>query len=291
VVNKISVDWSRTRDKSDLKPALSRFKSYLQSLGLKENTVTLYIRLVRNYLENIETDIPSQAEALDFYKSLHERNLSKSAINNFAAAITKYQAMIERPVKLHFMRLNNSLPYYFDQMDILRIFNVCNNIKHLCMLKVLFFGCLRSGELCNLDVPDYDPNNLTLRLRETKNGSDGIAYINDETARNLSQYLQLRPVLEIDGKDPLFYTDFGHRWTNSHIHRMFMYYKKKAGIQKKGGIHCFSRHSSATLMITNGCDLRSVQAILRHRDIHTTLRYTHLCDAVKRKKQSQFLTL
>jgi integrase/recombinase XerD len=87
-----------------------------------------------------------------------------SSVTHLKAAITKYQVMIEKPVKLHFMRLNNLLPYYFDQVDILRIFNVCNNIKHLCMLKVLFFGCLRSGELCNLDVPDYESNSLTLRL-------------------------------------------------------------------------------------------------------------------------------
>lgn len=70
-----------------------------------------------------------------------------------------------------------------------------------------------------------------------------------------------------------------------------MHYKKKVGIEKKGGVHCFSRHSSVTLMITKGCDLRSVQAILRHRDILTTLRYTHLGDAVKREKHSLYLTL
>ncbi len=51
---------------------------------------------------------------------------------------------------------------------------------------------------------------------------------------------------------------------------------------------CSTRHSSATLMITKGCNLRSVQAILRHRDIHTTLRYTHICDTVKMEKQSQY---
>jgi site-specific recombinase XerD len=140
--------------------------------------------------------------------------------------------MIDQPVKLPFLKLNNSLPYYFDESDVLKILSVCNNLKHYSMLEVLFFGCLRSGELCKLDVPDYDPDTLTLRLRETKNGSDGLA-----------------------------------------------------------GVHCFSRHSSATLMISQGCDLRSVQAILRHRDIHTTLRYTHLCDAVTREKHSQYLTL
>jgi integrase/recombinase XerD len=285
------IDWSRIRTKSDLKPALTRYKAYLESLGLKNNTITLYIRLAKAYLENVETDMPSPTEASDYFHSLHEKKLSKGAINNFVAAIIKYHSMIKKPVKLPFMKLNNSLPYYFDEMDILRIFDVCNNIKHLCMLKVLFFGCLRSGELCNLDLADYDSSNLTLRLRETKNGSDAIAYVNYETARILNQYLQRRLPLTIDGHEPLFYTDYGHRWTNGDVHRMFVTYKKIAGIEKKGGVHVFSRHSPATLMIARGCDLRSVQALLRHRDINTTLRYTHLSDATKREKYEKYLTL
>ena len=284
---KIDVDWSRTRVKTDVKPALARYRRYLEKIGLKENTIILYTRLVHTYLSEANADSPSSDDADKFYNSLHDKDLSRSSINNFAAALTKYHLMIEKPVKLPFLKLNNSLPYYFDESDVIKILNVCNNLKHYCMLNVLFFGCLRSGELCNLDLQDYDPTNLTLRLRETKNGSDGIAYINDDTAKNLNQYLRIRPPLEIDRKEPLFYTDFAHRWTNGDVYRMFMYYKGKAGIQKKGGVHCFSRHSSATLMISKGCDLRSVQAILRHRDIHTTLRYTHLCDAVKREKHSQ----
>jgi integrase/recombinase XerD len=247
--------------------------------------------LANAYLLETKTDIPSNEDAEKFYNSLLERKLSRSAINNFAAAIIKYQKMIDKPVDISFLKLNNSLPYYFDDTDILRIFGVCKNLKHKCMLQVLFFGCLRSGELCNLDISDYNQNDLTLRLRETKNNSDALAYINDETARTLNQYIQKKPKIIIDGQEPLFITDFGHRWTNGDVYRMFMYYKKLAGIQKKGGVHCFSRHSSATLMITKGCDLRSVQALLRHRNIQTTLRYTHLCDAVKREKHSQYLTL
>jgi integrase/recombinase XerD len=290
-MHKITVDWSRTRDKADLKPALTRFRRYLERLGLKENTIKLYSRLINTYLAEVNTDFPAKGDADKFYNSLHDKDLSRSGINNFAAALTKYHQMIDQPVKIPFLKLNNSLPYYFDESDVLKIISACNNLKHYSMLKVLFFGCLRSGELCKLDVPDYDPDTLTLRLRETKNGSDGLAYINDDTARNLNQYLKIRPPLEVEGKEPLFYTDYAHRWTNGDVYRMFMGYKKIAGIQKKGGVHCFSRHSSATLMISRGCDLRSVQAILRHRDIHTTLRYTHLCDAVTREKHSQYLTL
>jgi integrase/recombinase XerD len=288
---KISVKWSRFGNRVDLNPALIRFARYLERSGLKKNAIELYKKLVKDYLLEVKTEMPSALDASRYRDSLLDKNLSGSTINNAAAAIIKYHAMIDQPIKLPFLKLNNSLPYYFEESDVLRIFSVCSNLKHYCMLKVLFFRCLRSGELCNLDVSDYNPNGLTLRLRETKNNSDAIAFINDETARELNKYLQIKPSIEIDGHEPLFITDFCHRWTPSKIHRMFMHYKEKAGIQKKGGVHCFSRHSSATLMIKRGCDLRSVQAILRHRDIHTTLRYTHLCDAVKREKHSQYLTL
>lgn len=290
-MHKIAVDWSRTRDKTDLKPALARFTRYLERLGLKENTIKLYARLINTYLAEVNSDSPSKDDANKFYNSLHDKSISRSSINNFAASLIKYHQMIDQPVKLPFLKLNNSLPYYFDETDVLKILGACNNLKHYSMLKVLFFGCLRSGELCKLDIQDYDSDTLTLRLRETKNGSDGLAYINDDTARSLNQYLKIRPPLEVEGKEPLFYTDYGNRWTNGDVYRMFMGYKKTAGIQKKGGVHCFSRHSSATLMIARGCDLRSVQTILRHRDIHTTLRYTHLCDAVTREKHNQYLTL
>ena len=182
----------------------------MEKLGLKENTIKLYTRLINNYLSEVNTDSPSIDDADRFYTSLHDKDLSRSSINNFAAALTKYHQMIDKPVKLPFLKLNNSLPYYFDESDIIKILSVGNNLKHYCMLKVLFFGCLRSGELCNLDVPDYDPDNLTLRLRETKNGSDSLAYINDDTAKTLNPYLQIRPSLEIDGKEPLFYTDFAN---------------------------------------------------------------------------------
>jgi integrase/recombinase XerD len=288
---KITMDWTRERDKVDLDPVLSRYQKYLKRIGLKDSTVGLYLKLATAYLQEVNTDLPNKTDAEHFTNSLHEKQLSGSAINNFTAAIIKYHAMIDQPIKLPFLKLNNSLPYYFNEADILRIFSVCGNLKHYCMLKVLFFGCLRSGELCNLDVSDYDPDSLTLRLRETKNNSDAIAFINDETARELNRYLRMKPKIAIDGHEPLFITDFCHRWTPMRVRQMFMHYKEKAGIQKKGGVHCFSRHSSATLMIARGCDLRSVQAILRHRDIHTTLRYTHLCDAVKREKHSQYLTL
>jgi site-specific recombinase XerD len=131
----------------------------------------------------------------------------------------------------------------------------------------------------------------TIRLRETKGGRDAITYMSDECAETLQAYLRMRPEVKVGDRIPVFYTDNLNLWTNGDVHRMFMYYKTKAGIKKPGAVHVFSRHTTATLMIAKGCDCRIVKELLRHKDIHTTLRYAHVSDKTKREKYEQYLTL
>jgi integrase/recombinase XerD len=189
------------------------------------------------------------------------------------------------------LKRNDEIPYYFDDEDVLRIFSVMHNIKHLAMFQTIFYGCLRASELCNLDDSDIDMKALNLRVREGKGGRDGIVYIRNECAATIKRYLLVRPVLEIDGRTPLFYTDYGKRWTKRGLHTIFTAYKKKAGIQKEGSVHVFSRHTPATIMVANGCDIRIVKEVLRHKDIRTTLRYAHVSDKTKREKYERYLIL
>jgi integrase/recombinase XerD len=295
---KLTVNWHKARSKNDLAPSLERYGKYLKTIGLKANTIKLYTLLTRVYLKAVGTNNTSPIEAQKFYNDLWEKKISRSAMNNYAAAIIKYQSMIGKPVKLAFLKVNNSLPYWFEEEDITKVFDACKNIKHLAMLKCLFYGCLRPGELCNLDMPDNDPDNLTLRLRETKNGSDVIVYLNDEAARTLNHYLELRPNVKDTRSigpptavDPIFVTDFGNRFKSNDVNRVFLYWKKVARVLRFGTAHTFSRHSPASILVKNGCDLRSIQSIMHHRDINTTLRYTHLSDVTQREKQLKYLTL
>jgi integrase/recombinase XerD len=75
------------------------------------------------------------------------------------------------------------------------------------------------------------------------------------------------------------------------VSRMFAYYKRNAGVEKSGGVHVFSRHTAATILVANGCDLRLVKELLRHKDIRTTLRYAHVADITLRDKYNQCLTI
>jgi integrase/recombinase XerD len=199
--------------------------------------------------------------------------------------------MNELEWKFNVLRSNEGIPYYFDENDVLALFSVCSNIKHLAMLQTLFYGCLRSSELCNLDDKDMDLARRSIHLRETKNGSDGIAYISDECAETLRLYLKIRPQMQIGNRNPLFYTDNQNFWAKNDVYRMFQYYKEKAGVKKPGGVHVFSRHTPATIMIAKGCDCRIVKEVLRHKDIRTTLRYAHVSDKIKQEWYHKTLTL
>ena len=284
----MSLMWKMPDDNFDLK----RFKKFLTENHYRETTIDTYADRVERYLKFAKTDKPSYDKTTKFINILAEKRLSHSTINNYAIAIMAYHRFLGDPyLELPLLKVVNEIPYYFDEDDINKIFSVIRNFKHYAMLQTLFYGCLRASELCNLDVVDVDLNDLTLYVRDAKGGKSFRVMINDECGQNLRKYLAIRPTFNIDGRQPLFFTDRGNRWDRKYLYSMFLIYKEKAGITKKGGLHVFARHTTATLMIKKGGDIRVVQEILRHADIRTTLRYAHVSDATKREKYNQFLTL
>jgi integrase/recombinase XerD len=266
-MGKTKVNWY-TKPKKVFKKdiMLDRFKRYLKGLGLREETVKLYLGRASAFLDYAKTDEPSIQVAEDYRSLLIDKGLSNGHINNTCFGIKKLYAMNGVEWDFVFLKPNDGVPYYFDEKDVSAIFSVCTNIKHSAMLQTLFYGCLRSSELCKLDDTDLNLEAKTIRLRETKGGRDDIIYISEECAETLRLYLKIRPQVQILGRTPVFYTDNLNLWTSGDVHRMFLYYKKKAGIKKPGAVHVFSRHTTATLMIAKSCDCRIVKEILRHKE-------------------------
>jgi site-specific recombinase XerD len=285
---RLDVSWGRAVGKEDFKPILKRYDRYLEENGIRESTRSSYVFRVGKFLEFAQDDMPLEEEFVRFREILHERKLSRSTINNYCFSIKKYYEMKGKTIDFNFIRPMNTIPHFFDENDIAKLFSVCHNLKHLAMLKTLFYGCLRASELCSLDDSDLDLKSLSLRV-EGKGGKEAIVYITDDCAKTLRRYLEVRPSLEIDGRKPLFYTDFGGCWERRSVYRMFMYHKKLAGIEKSGGVHVFSRHSVGSLLVKRGCDIVTIKELMRHSDVHTTMRYLHISDATKREKYEQYL--
>jgi integrase/recombinase XerD len=153
----------------------------------------------------------------------------------------------------------------------------------------LFYCLLRASDLCNLNIYDLNIKELNLYIRDGKRGKSAVIPIPPVCGEILKNYLQVRPSLEVDGK-PLFYTDYGHRWERRDLYRMVVGYRKKAGIHKTGGCHML-RHSAASILIKNGCDLMTLKELMRHEHLETTARYLTVLDSTKRSKLEKYLVL
>jgi integrase/recombinase XerD len=289
-MKRLDIDWN-VHATTDFEPALRRFRRYLEDNGFRKSTIEGYVGNVGRYLKFAGIDKPSEKDRITFRDELHNSKLSRSTLNQYGYAIKSYHSMLGEEVSYRRLNPNNYIPYYFTADEVQKIFDVCDNLKHFAMLNVIFYGALRASELCSINDEEINLKDLTIRVREGKGGREGIAYITDECATVLKQYLNVRPPFEIDGQQPLFYTDYGQRWGRNEVHRMFVIYKKKAGIERTGGVHVFARHTPATIMIAKGCDIRIVKEVLRHRDIRTTLRYAHVADKTKRERYEQYLVL
>jgi integrase/recombinase XerD len=289
-VAKIDVDWSIPKS-NQFDQALRRFLRYLEDQGHRQSTIEGYLGNVKRYLVFSGTDRPSLQNWQNFKDQMHDRRLSRSTLNQNAYSARAYHRMLGGDLPVKRLEPHNEIPHYFDEEDIIKIFSVIPNLKHLAMLETIFFACIRVSELINLNDADIDLKNYTIRINEGKGGRAGIAYLSDEAVSTLQQYLAIRPSIEVDGKRPLFYTTHGKRWTRTEVSRMFSRYKKTAGVIRPGGIHVFGRHSPASILIKNGCDILTVKELLRHKDITTTARYLHIDDNIRRLKYNKFLRL
>ena len=126
---RLNVDWGQVEGVLDLNPYLKRYETHLIDIGLRNSTVESYVWLVRSYLKYVETNRPTTTDFEEFRGILHQKNLSRSTINNYSFAIKKYHEMWGETIEYPFLKRNDDIPYYFDEEDVLKIFSMVHNIK------------------------------------------------------------------------------------------------------------------------------------------------------------------
>lgn len=147
------------------------------------------------------------------------------------------------------------------------------------ILELLFSTGLRVSELCSL-TSEIDLSSSELSIRG-KGGKVRVVFISNEAKNAIEKYLSLRkdmsPALFIQIKNNKEKNLEAKTLTRRSVERIVKSYATKAGISKKVTPHVI-RHMFATDLLSNGADLRSVQALLGHANIGTTQIYTHVTD-------------
>lgn len=160
------------------------------------------------------------------------------------------------------------------------------------ILELLFSTGLRVSELCSLT------NDLDIKLDEFsirgKGGKVRVVFLSDEAKKCIKEYLDLRedmsnalfvPIMSDQPTDKK--KEIPHGLDRRTIERIVKKYATLAGITKKITPHVI-RHVFATDLLSNGADLRSVQAMLGHANIATTQIYTHVTDKHLRDIHKKF---
>jgi site-specific recombinase XerD len=164
------------------------------------------------------------------------------------------------------------------------------SLRDRAILELLFSTGLRVSELCALNS-DIDLSRDDLSVRG-KGDKVRVVFLSQAAKDAVTTYMKARKDMEealfvnipTVGKDA---KSTPSRLTPRSIERIMKTYAAKAGITKKVTPHVM-RHSFATDLLSNGADLRSVQALLGHASINTTQIYTHVTDSHLREVHKKF---
>jgi len=243
------------------------------SLQTAKTYVSLFERFL-NYFAEHEADELSEIEVREFLLKKHEEGVSDSLLNQYINAIKFYYEVVKgmphrfydirRPQKKH------KLPVVLSKKEVQRLFMVCKNIKHRCIIGLLYSAGLRRSELLNLKVQDIDSDRMCIHVKNAKGGKDRISILSKSLLTDLRKYYrQYRPkTFIVEGIK-------GQSYSGCSVGKVVDRMAKRANIQKKVSPHTL-RHSFATHLLESGTDLRYIQALLGHSSSKTTEIYTHV---------------
>jgi integrase/recombinase XerD len=155
--------------------------------------------------------------------------------------------------------------------EIRRLFEATLNLKHRALLMATYGAGLRVSEVANLKVSDIDSTRMAIRVEQAKGAKDRYTLLSRRLLLELRRYfLAYRP------KDWLFpMRDAEAPIEPRSAQKIYYAAKRRAGIKKRCGIHGL-RHAFATHLLEAGVDLHTIQRLLGHGHLSTTMRYFHL---------------
>jgi site-specific recombinase XerD len=159
------------------------------------------------------------------------------------------------------------------------------NCRNAAVVSLMADCGLRLSEVAGLELDDVRLDEGLVRVLGKGRREEWVPF-GAFTGKVLSRYVQhFRPHIA-NGTAALFVNQFGEPLGVEAIKSMFQRLAERTGLER---LHPhLLRHTAATRLLSNGCDLHTVQRILRHRSVTTTTRYLHLLNSDVREKMRTF---
>lgn len=289
----------------DNSPLLPTIKLYVRYLRLERNLSPNTIEAYRNDLAHLEAfmmrnDLKLENVTLEqlhtFAASLHEYGITPrsqarvlSGVRSFFRFLVLDGVVESDPTELlEWPSLPEHLPVVLTLEEIDRIedsidLSKAEGARNRAIIEVLFSCGLRVSELVNMKLSDLYLEDRVLLVRG-KGNKERLVPVSNKAIADFKRWFFDRNLMKIKpGEDDyVFLNRRGAHLTRTMILIMVKRQAEEAGIKKTISPHTF-RHSFATALLQGGADLRSIQAMLGHEKIDTTLVYTHISNEQLRK--------
>jgi integron integrase len=256
-----------------------------------------------------------EVEAFLSYLVFHDNVASSTQNQALAALLFLYRDVlgVSLPTPTISLRAKKPirLPTVLSRTEVLAVFSKLEGI-HLLMARILYGGGLRLMECIRLRVKDLDFDQRQIIIRDGKGAHDRLTVFPNSLRAPLEDHLsRTRRIYSEDlatghgtvllpfalaEKYPRAQKEWGWQWVFPSDHfscdprsgmelrhhvdpnglqRAVHLAARRCGIPKPVSCHTF-RHSFATHLLEDGYDIRTVQELLGHRDVKTTMIYTHV---------------
>ena len=243
----------------------------------------------KNYLKIKYEDVSNFIITLQKtgYKST-SINRTISTLRSFYTYLEKEKIISSNPFNLiSNLKTDKRLPNYFKYNEYLEMINTLSDspldIRNRLILELLLATGMRVSELSSVKMDAIDFNNNEIKVHG-KGNKERIVYYGSYAKDALDNYLYNSRNILLNGKESVFLlvNNNGTPLTSRGIRLIIENIVKKASIHSKITPHTF-RHTFATMLLNEGCNIKSVQELLGHASLNTTGIYTHLTNEEVRK--------
>ena len=282
-----------------LAAAIDEFLLYIGSVkGLSENTVIGY----KNDYELLLTFLGQERELNDVVREdlnicigeMAKLKRKNTSINRFISSVRclfsyclKFNYIEKNPaLSLKTVKTSKLMPRFMTEKEVETLCELPSKKELLwesrdkALFEMLYSSGCRVSELAALKISDFN-GGIGQAVVHGKGNKDRIVYFGKKAQQAFLDYLKDRKKMIYDkGIDPksvpnVFINQMGRALSTGGIRYILSRYSGAEGTNHHINPHAF-RHTFATQLLSNGCDVRVVQELLGHSSISTTQRYTHV---------------
>lgn len=266
------------------------FEEKLKILHYSEASVAHYQKAVLNFLNSsgAKVDRPEDITLKSIEKYIRglivEKHIGLAYQRQLVYSIAKfYELVLGVQLSIGFLKPRipkSNLPLFVSKEEVKQMIDSTSNLKHKCILCMLYSGGLRLKEMVNLKVSDIDSKQNVIQLTKI-NGSKGREIMLSKVLlENLRLYYkEYRPTFY------LFEGQNGRPYSKRSVQQVVKQAAKRCNIQGDVSPHIL-RHSFATHLLESGTDIHLVKELLGHQSIKTTEVYVLNCNISQIKIKS-----